>query len=290
MNEINFKWRKSNLQFFTVCLWELLWYNFITVSDRTVINFGSRSEFLTNYVSGSVLQVKKLRFLRFRFRFHNTAVYLSHQHQPTCSTSTLNPRYLFSDNYVCTIILYVPLSVCARCFPLGDPLLFPYFYFHFLAADSYPCLRPLVAEFSMSDASCANNNGGPEQKNKQKTTKKLKTKWTFQLLANEHFFRTAPFLPRLTSGHFANLFVTSPLEKYLQWTFMWPFFLPQTNFFFLYKTFRELLIHPSTVCEHFRLIRGSFFLFQVYILHTVIPSLIANNFLQSIYQDIPPSL
>jgi hypothetical protein len=39
----------------------------------TVINYGSGSDFLTSYGSGSTSQ--KLRFLRFRFRFHN-AVYM----------------------------------------------------------------------------------------------------------------------------------------------------------------------------------------------------------------------
>jgi hypothetical protein len=50
-------------------------YNFTSSSGSgTVINYGSSSDFLTNY--GSVLVpvplVKKLRFLRVRFRFHIT--------------------------------------------------------------------------------------------------------------------------------------------------------------------------------------------------------------------------
>jgi hypothetical protein len=52
--------------------------------------------------------------------------------------------------------------------------------------------------------------------------------------------------------------------------------LAANKLFFSYKTFRELLIHPSTVYEHFRLIPALFFwqntvryVLQVYILHTV---------------------
>jgi hypothetical protein len=43
----------------------------------TVINCGSGSgsDFLTNYGSGSGSTSKKLRFLRFRFRFHNTGYF-----------------------------------------------------------------------------------------------------------------------------------------------------------------------------------------------------------------------
>ncbi len=108
MNEINFKWRKSNTQFL-LCVCE----NFcdtILLQFRTIINFGSGSDFLTNYVAGSGSARQKLRFLRFRFRFrfHNTALFnFMWQHQPPCSPSTLKPRHLLSDNYVCTIILYV---------------------------------------------------------------------------------------------------------------------------------------------------------------------------------------
>jgi hypothetical protein len=48
-------------------------HNFISSSvSGTVINFGFGSDFLTSYGSGSGPLVKKLRFLRFRFRFHNT--------------------------------------------------------------------------------------------------------------------------------------------------------------------------------------------------------------------------
>jgi hypothetical protein len=47
-------------------------HNFISSSGSgTVINYGSGSDFLTSYGSGSTSQIKKLRFLRFRFRFHN---------------------------------------------------------------------------------------------------------------------------------------------------------------------------------------------------------------------------
>jgi hypothetical protein len=49
-------------------------HNFISSSrSGTVIIYGSGSDFLTNYSSGPVPLVKKLRFLRFRFRFQNTA-------------------------------------------------------------------------------------------------------------------------------------------------------------------------------------------------------------------------
>jgi hypothetical protein len=61
-------------------------HNLISSSGSgTVINYGSgsSSDFLTSYGSGygsgstsqkvTVPLVKKLRFLRFRFRFHNTA-------------------------------------------------------------------------------------------------------------------------------------------------------------------------------------------------------------------------
>jgi hypothetical protein len=56
-------------------------HNFMSSSGSgTAINNGSGSDFLTSYGSGSSSQkvtvpvqlVKKLRFLRFRFRFHNT--------------------------------------------------------------------------------------------------------------------------------------------------------------------------------------------------------------------------
>jgi hypothetical protein len=59
-------------------------HNFISSSGSgTVINYGSGSDFLTSYGSGSHsgsrsgLLVKKLRFLRFRFRFrfHNAGCY-----------------------------------------------------------------------------------------------------------------------------------------------------------------------------------------------------------------------
>jgi hypothetical protein len=47
-------------------------HNFISSSGSgTVINYGSGSDFLTSYGSGSGSTVKKLRFLRFRFRFYN---------------------------------------------------------------------------------------------------------------------------------------------------------------------------------------------------------------------------
>jgi hypothetical protein len=47
-------------------------HNFISSSSSgTVINYGSGSDFLTSSGSGSTSQ--KLRFLRFGFRFHNTA-------------------------------------------------------------------------------------------------------------------------------------------------------------------------------------------------------------------------
>jgi hypothetical protein len=39
----------------------------------TVVNYGSGSNFVTITVLVLVPQGKKLRFLRFRFRFHNTA-------------------------------------------------------------------------------------------------------------------------------------------------------------------------------------------------------------------------
>ncbi len=54
-------------------------HNFISSSGSgTVINYGSGSDFLISYGSGSVPLVKKLQFLRFRFRFwlHNTAPYV----------------------------------------------------------------------------------------------------------------------------------------------------------------------------------------------------------------------
>jgi hypothetical protein len=41
----------------------------------TVLNYGSGSDFLTSYGTVPVPLVKKLRFLRFRFRFHNTGNY-----------------------------------------------------------------------------------------------------------------------------------------------------------------------------------------------------------------------
>jgi hypothetical protein len=45
-------------------------HNFMSSSSSgTVINYGSGSDFLTSYGSGST--IKKLRFLR--FRFHNAA-------------------------------------------------------------------------------------------------------------------------------------------------------------------------------------------------------------------------
>jgi hypothetical protein len=48
-------------------------HNFISSSGSgTVINYGSGSDFLTKYGSGSGSTGQKLRFLRFRFRFHNT--------------------------------------------------------------------------------------------------------------------------------------------------------------------------------------------------------------------------
>ncbi len=52
-------------------------HNFMSNSGSgTFINYGSGSgsDFLTSYGSGyvPVPLVKKLRFLRFRFRFHNT--------------------------------------------------------------------------------------------------------------------------------------------------------------------------------------------------------------------------
>ncbi len=50
-------------------------HNFMSSSGSgTVINYGSGSDFLTSYssVPVPVPLVKKLRFLRFRFRFHNT--------------------------------------------------------------------------------------------------------------------------------------------------------------------------------------------------------------------------
>ncbi len=57
-------------------------HNFMSssVGSGSVINYGSGSgsdfssgsDFLTSNSSGSGLRVKKLRFLRFRFRFHNT--------------------------------------------------------------------------------------------------------------------------------------------------------------------------------------------------------------------------
>ena len=48
-------------------------HNFMSSSGSgTVINYGSGSDFLTSYGSGQVPLVKKLLFLRFRFRFHNT--------------------------------------------------------------------------------------------------------------------------------------------------------------------------------------------------------------------------
>ncbi len=47
-------------------------HNFISSSGSgTVINYGSGSDFLPNYGFGPVPLFKKLRFLRFRFRFHN---------------------------------------------------------------------------------------------------------------------------------------------------------------------------------------------------------------------------
>ncbi len=47
-------------------------HNFISSSGSgNVIKYGSSSEFLTSYGSGSVPLVKKLWFLQFRFRFHN---------------------------------------------------------------------------------------------------------------------------------------------------------------------------------------------------------------------------
>ena len=48
-------------------------HNFISSSGSgTVINYGSGSDFLTSYGSGSGSTSQKVRFLRFRFRFHNT--------------------------------------------------------------------------------------------------------------------------------------------------------------------------------------------------------------------------
>jgi hypothetical protein len=50
-------------------------HNFMSSSgSETVIYYGSGSDFLTSNGSGSGLLVKKLRFLRFRFRFHNTGM------------------------------------------------------------------------------------------------------------------------------------------------------------------------------------------------------------------------
>jgi hypothetical protein len=49
-------------------------HNFVSSSGpENVINYGSSSDFLTSYGSGSGSTRQKLRFLRLRFRFHNTA-------------------------------------------------------------------------------------------------------------------------------------------------------------------------------------------------------------------------
>ncbi len=50
----------------------------------TVINYGSDSgsDFLTSYGSGSGSTRQKLRFLRFRFRFHNTAYKVGYTNLP----------------------------------------------------------------------------------------------------------------------------------------------------------------------------------------------------------------
>jgi hypothetical protein len=57
-------------------------HNFMSSSGSgTVINYGSDSgsDFLTSYGwPVPVPLVKKLRFLRFRFRFHNTGLRMSH--------------------------------------------------------------------------------------------------------------------------------------------------------------------------------------------------------------------
>ncbi len=50
-------------------------HNFISRSGSgTVINYGSGSDSLTSYQTVPVPLVKKLRFLQFRFRFHNAAI------------------------------------------------------------------------------------------------------------------------------------------------------------------------------------------------------------------------
>ncbi len=64
----NVKCRKSNTQFYTVCLWEHFWYVPFYYGSGTVINCGSGSSFWQ--VTVTVPQGKKLQF---RFPFHNTA-------------------------------------------------------------------------------------------------------------------------------------------------------------------------------------------------------------------------
>jgi hypothetical protein len=67
-------------------------HNFISSSGSgTVINYGSGSDFLTSYGSGSFS--KNLRFLRFRFRFHNA------EQKPNLSRGTaLLSQKMFSNS------------------------------------------------------------------------------------------------------------------------------------------------------------------------------------------------
>ncbi len=86
----NVKWRKSSSQFI-LCLWELLWFHFITVPDPgsgsgTVINYGSGSDYLARYGSGSAGQkvptvpvpIPTFDTLRFRFRIRIRIQSLDH--------------------------------------------------------------------------------------------------------------------------------------------------------------------------------------------------------------------
>ncbi len=68
MNEKNVKWRKWNTQFYTVCLWELLSYHFITVLEPEFITVPVPT-FWQVTVPIPLLRGKKLGFLWFRFRF-----------------------------------------------------------------------------------------------------------------------------------------------------------------------------------------------------------------------------